>query len=812
MRNAIWKKILFFVVLPFLVIFLILSFVIIQSAVSEKRGQIERDLRNLARFNETNFLGLVNSVRISITTAAAALEKIDRNAADARKRGEDILLSMFENRYVYNVWFAFDPMAFDGRDALHTGEYPGAPSGRYMRSFLREGNGYMVAPDMDESTIDDPERSEWYTRPKALGKPCIDLGDNVMYDYGTGEGARNVAALSVPIYRDGEIIGCVGADVLFNQMILGQEIYPEATSALFSSNFGIIHAGNPAYVGEKIDGLGFHAPGVIKMAFGDARDIFLPSEHSFILGDEAFTYFKPMLLEGFGELVYVYVALPRSAVVKSMYTVLVPIVTSLIVAFFAFFALLYYLWRAISKPINALTLAADTISRGDLNMEITVSSSNDEIGVMSRSLRRMVEQFRVYMIMVKRLNDRLNLYKSVSVAVYQQENLRDAFDAIVSDICNYCSVYKASLIFLIEDHPKILSRYELGAGFNSDYGDNIPDFPFHDQVVSMIAEKKILFLNKHAMVEQGMNFTDWSTASACILPINIRRKLRGYLILEKKHLTSASPNDDECLIFISETISYILSQKEAYGESLDGAPANDIRTGNGLPESETPNDPPPVPVSPPSERIADLPIVARARNIAELDVDRGVSLVGGSQEHYVELLTVSVKALNTTLGRLKDFLPDDLRNFAIEVHGIKGALFGIGAGSLGDFAQEMETAARDGKAELCQERFVDFERKLTAFRGELDAILTAEKAPRMAGSLEYLRDELERAKVYCENYDSFSALDIVNSLACLEYDCDSELEPAKILCDIAGTLENLEYENAMAEISRMLAFLEVRRP
>jgi HAMP domain-containing protein/HPt (histidine-containing phosphotransfer) domain-containing protein len=811
MRNAIWKKILFFVVLPFLVIFVILSFVIIQSAVSEKRGQIEFDLRNLARFNEANFLGLVNSVRISITTAAAALEKIDYNAPDARKRGEDILLSMFENRYVYNIWFAFEPMAFDGRDAFHTDEYPGAPSGRYMRSFLREGNGYVVAPDMDESSIDDPERSVWYTRPKALGKPCIDLSENVMYDYRTGEGARNVAALSVPIYRNGEIIGCVGADILFNQMILGQEIYPEATSALFSLNFSIIHARNSAYVGEKIDRLGFHAQDAIKGAFREERDLFLPNEYSFILGDEAFTFFKPMFLEGFDELVYAYAALPRNAVLKSMYTVLVPIVTSLIAAFFAFFALLYYLWRAISKPINALTLAADAISRGDLNMEITASSSNDEIGVMSRSLRRMVEQFRVYMIMVERLNDRLNLYKAISEAVYRQENLRDAFDAIVHDICTYCSVYKASLVFLTEGRPKILSRYELNMGFSSDYGDNIPDFPFHGQVASMIAGRKILFLNKHAMVEQKIDFTDWATASACLLPIYIRGELRGYFILEKKHSTAASSNDDESLIFISETISYILTQKEAHGEGLDRMLPNDIRPEIGLPEPQTSDFLPPAADSPPSDKIADLPIVAGARNIAGLDVDRGVSLVGGSQEHYADLLRVSVKVFGATVDRLKGFLPDDLRNFAIEVHGIKGALFNIGAGKLGDFAQELETSAREGKTELCQDRFADFERELVAFRGELTAILSAEETPRAIGSLAYLRDELERAKAYCENYDSFSALNIMNSLARMRYEGET-IELTENLRGIAETLEELEYEDAIAGISRLLASLETSRP
>jgi HAMP domain-containing protein len=579
MQNTIWKKTFFFVVLPFLAIFAILSFVIIQSAVKDKNSQAELDLRSLARFNEINFLGLLNSVRISLMTAEAELEKIDVSLPNARKRGEGVLLSMMENRHIYNAWLAYEPMAFDGRDPEHGGDYPGAPSGRYIRSFMRSNIGYQVALDMDESTIDDPLKSAWYVAPRERGRPCIDLGGNVLYDYNDGQGTRNVAAVSMPIYRDGEVIGCLGADILFDQMILGPEIFPEAVSAIFSPGYGIIHAKNLSDVGKSLDSLGFKDVSLIKNAFADERELYLRDEYSHFLEKDAFIYFKPIFIEGFDELLYLYAALPGSAIADALFPLLAPIVGSLLIALIAFIALIHYLWRAITKPMHRLTLAADAISRGDIGTEMEAIDSSDEIGVMSLSLRRMVEQFRVYRAMMEREEDRLRLYKMVNEEVYRQDSIRDAFDSIVHDICIFFGAHKASLVFLTDGRPKVLSGYELGTGFSSGFGDQAADFPFHGKIMEALGGKKILFMNKHAMAEKKIDFTDWLTASVCVLPIYAGENLRGYFILEKKHSATAFSGDDSSLIFVAEMVSYIIAQKEAYEGGIEGHFARQSESG-----------------------------------------------------------------------------------------------------------------------------------------------------------------------------------------------------------------------------------------
>jgi HAMP domain-containing protein/HPt (histidine-containing phosphotransfer) domain-containing protein len=804
MKNAIWKKILFFVVIPFLIIFGILSLIIVRSVVIDKNKQIEADIRNLVRFNEANFLGLIDSVRLSVTTASSELGKLREFAPDARKQGENILLSMFENKYVYNARLTYEPMAFDGLDDEFTRDYPGAPSGRFMRSYIRKNNGYIMAPDMDETTIDDPKNSIWYTAPRDLARPYLGLIDTPAYDYGTGEGNLNVSSISAPIFRDGVVIGCVGADILFQKVFLGSEIFPEAVTAVFSREHKIIYANDIGNVGKKIEDLDFTDPEIIKKAFDDETELFIAREHSYFLGDRSFTYFKPVFIEGFDDTLYFYAAVPGNVVTISKLRLLSPIVASLLAALLMFGILLHYIWRSVLKPIHDLTVAADAISRGDLDMEIAVTESNDEIGVMTHSLHHMVEQFRVNITLMKRAGDLLDLHTRLNEAVYHHDDIKGAFDSMVYEICTYFNVHKTSLVFLVAGRAKILSCYEPYVGFRSESGESARDFLFHDEIKASLGAKNILFLDKHAIAEQKIDFTDWETTSVCILPIKIEGNLRGYFILERKQWTSAFAHDDTCLAFISDTVSYILTQKETYSGSIvspqeeAGEPSKKYGGGGPAPKVET---------EPPDGKTGDMQAVSGARDIAGLDVDRGIRLIGDSQEQYVKLLQVSAKVFGDAVGKMRNFLAGDIRSFAIEVHGTKGALFNIGANDLGELAQELETSAKTDDLKFCRERYPVFEAKLISLKESLDWVVNKDVGPRETGNLELLAGELVKARLCCENYDSFSALDIINPLARLEYEGPKGEETGKTLWKIVDLLEALEYENACVIIDELSEIL-----
>ncbi|MDR3121011.1 MAG: HAMP domain-containing protein, partial [Clostridiales bacterium] len=573
MNNTIWKRVLVFVTIPFLCIFVALSAFIVRSVYRDKAKQAGQDLRNLAWFNSANLLGYINNIEVTVATTAAELESIDASElGNAREFAEHALFAMFENPNVYNAWLAYEPNAFDGEDPQHTRDYPGAPSGRFIRSYVRGRGGYVEAPDMDEALLSDPNLAKWYIFPKTTGKKHISFGDDSQpaYDYGLGEGAVNSLGVSAPIIVNGRFIGCVGADALMDGMMLGDEIIPGASSAIFSSRGMVIYAKDNSDVGKDISQLGLSDAEAVRSSFLLKRERYLEDEYFKFLNARSYVFFKPLQIGSFDQTFFLCAAVSRGQVLDTVMLVLLPISVALLLALVTFAGLLFYIALSISRPIHMLTVASDMISLGNLDRDIPALTGRDEIGVMARSLRRMVEQFRVYITLQSRSRELLDLYVRLNEAVYQHTGLRQAFDAIIDVVAQTFRIQRASLVLLISGKAQLLSRYEAGFGLLPSVGAD-GGFKYHSQVAVLLAGKKYIFLNSRGVHEQKLAFASGDTASVCILPIFLSGALNGYIIMEDDGASGAFVNDDTALIFISDTLSYILTQKDRYAAAKPNA-------------------------------------------------------------------------------------------------------------------------------------------------------------------------------------------------------------------------------------------------
>jgi hypothetical protein len=268
--------------------------------------------------------------------------------------------------------------------------------------------------------------------------------------------------------------------------------------------------------------------------------------------------------------------------------------------------------------------------------------------------------------------------------------------------------------------------------------------------------------------------------------------------MENERSDRAFVNDDSSLSFISETVSYILSMKEEYAR-ISGA------SQPGVLENRPPSDEAEV-----SDGEGCQPVMAQIRQISGLDVKKGISLSGGSIKAYVDLLRLSWRVFGDAINKMRNFIGQDIRSFTIEIHGTKSALFNIGADDLGNLANEIETTAKAGMTDCCAELYDGFEVRLTSFRDELGAILIGDRdEPREAGNADVLMSELIKAGMACEKYDTAGALEIMIPLSRLEYTdgqwcAGMEKRLARIIC----LLENIEYDEARADITSIIGELE----
>jgi HAMP domain-containing protein/HPt (histidine-containing phosphotransfer) domain-containing protein len=820
-KNTLLKKILVFAVIPFLISFILVSVVIIRAVYQDKLNQMDFSARILGRFNRKNLIGNVDMIRLAVTLTAAQLGNIDPGLQDARRRGEQAIRAAFVNDYVINSWLVFEPNAFDGRDHLHTDDYPGAPSGRYMRSYVMNEERLASAPDMDERYIDDFQKSPWYVIPRTTQRLFTDLCGSygTAYDYGADRGPMVTATVAVPVIRDQVFIGCVGQDIFLEDLLKGEGAIPGASSVLFLPDGTVRYAANSEFLGKALRDLAFPQVSAIMEAFAAKQEISLPNVYSPFLGTRGFNYFTPVFFPGFNEYLYLYVAIPEERFLQNIYPLLKPISASLIVILFVFAAVLLYFARAISKPIHALTLASDAISRGNLDEEITVSRSTDEIGIMTRSLHRMMEQFRIYIIMQKRSAGLLDIYTKLHTAAYQNDNLKDVFDSMIAIICEQLCVRKASLVYVSGGNARLESLYTIEDGLDKGISrGSEPFFVQHDRVKSLLEGKKYLSLNAFLISQTKLEFVDRKTTSLCILPIMAGSSLCAYIILEGDEKTGAFIHEDTSLIFIADTLSYILTQKNALKDlardalktlaqdALKTLTRNSLRQSSaafpaavlptGVEEKEGAEDSRERPAA------TGLEALRKARSIAVLDVDKGLSLAGGEEARFAGLLRLSARVFSNGVQSMKSLYANDMSAFAIEVHGMKGALYNIGADTLAEAAKKLELAAKAADSEYCAKEYPLFETRLLALVRELREVTRRDSGEGKEGCLREVRELLPKALAACERYEAMRAFKIISSLAGRSYAEDDSLGEA--LQEIAEELENIEYDEAQKLITQLM--------
>jgi HAMP domain-containing protein/HPt (histidine-containing phosphotransfer) domain-containing protein len=470
---------------------------------------------------------------------------------------------------------------------------------------------------------------------------------------------------------------------------------------------------------------------------------------------------------------------------------------AVILAFTAFLVLMICAFRIMSLSISSLSIAARALSKGDLSVGIPASESRDEIGVITRSLHEMADQFRSHIVQIERAEGLVGLYKQLSEAIYRNVSLKDAFDSMAHTICCHFRADRISLVYVKDSGAMLISRHETDRGFDPIIDGTPAVFMHHAQVLNMLSDRKYIYMNSHAVSRNEIGFAGDGAASICLIAFRVSGDLRGYFIMENERSGGTFVNDDSSLSFISETVSYILSMKEEY-----------IRIGAS--QSEVLEDGSRNGAADAADDEGGQPIVAQIRRISGLNVKKGLSLSGGSMKTYIELLRLSWRVFGDAIDKMRNFIGQDTRSFTIEIHGTKSALFNIGADDLGNLAKEIETTAKTGMTDCCAELYSDFERKLNSFRDELGTILIEKKdEPREAGDADVLLGELLKARTACEKYDTAGALEIIVPLSRLEYaggQWCSEIE--KRLARIIYLLENIEYDEARAKITAIIGEME----
>jgi methyl-accepting chemotaxis protein len=352
--------------------------------------------RNLTEARDSGFayaqeIGVRNAaqVRSQLMTAMgtardlATMMATESASGGSRARANALLRALMDRHPAYfGVWTAWEPNAFDGRDARFRGsDGRHDASGRFVPYWYRDG-------DAVTSTVltlyTEPGDGDYYLIAQKSGKEKV----LEPYAYEVGGKAVLMTSLAVPIVVGGRTVGVAGIDLTLDAVAAElAQIKPFGTGdAMLVSGGGLLVAGgDPEQAGKPADA------GMVELAKGTVASG-SPARRT-IDGDEEKVQVAAPLALGETDTWSLVVTVPTATILESANGSLhlSMWITGAVLLVAAMIALVVA--RSVARPIERLRdrMAEIADGDGDLTQRATVRG-NDEVAQLASAFNRFVEK------------------------------------------------------------------------------------------------------------------------------------------------------------------------------------------------------------------------------------------------------------------------------------------------------------------------------------------------------------------------------------------------------------------------------------
>lgn len=292
------------------------------------------------------------------------------------------------NSEIYGAMIAYEPFLFN-------------PESRYFAPYIcREGNELRK---YDAEAAFNYFFWDWYLMPKELGRP---IWSEPYFD--TGGANIVMTTFSVPFYRkthhDKVFSGVVSADLSLKwlkEIISTIKIHQTGYAFLISqSGVFVSHPDKDLIMNESIFS--------ISEAYGDTklrnigRDM-IHGKEGFITLNQNMTgkiskmYYAPLQSTGWS----VGVVVPEEELFAALRTLTLELILIGGVGFTLLFLVIVFISGKMTRPISALADRTIEIAKGNLDIALPVSRSNDEIGDLTSSFENMRSALKEYIVDLK---------------------------------------------------------------------------------------------------------------------------------------------------------------------------------------------------------------------------------------------------------------------------------------------------------------------------------------------------------------------------------------------------------------------------
>jgi HPt (histidine-containing phosphotransfer) domain-containing protein len=172
----------------------------------------------------------------------------------------------------------------------------------------------------------------------------------------------------------------------------------------------------------------------------------------------------------------------------------------------------------------------------------------------------------------------------------------------------------------------------------------------------------------------------------------------------------------------------------------------------------------------------DLQLEKLVIEIPGVDTKKGLSLYAGARKVYLPMLRSYAHNTPKVLDKLRSVKAENLHDYVITVHGLKGTSAAIGAERIRTAALELENLSRSGDLQGVLERndklIADTQEVVANVTEWLDKNDVHETKPRLKAPD---RELLAKLRESCESYDIDTTEEVMKELEKADYDEDADL-------------------------------------
>lgn len=336
---------------------------------SQKAQEIDKHIQNIEQSVNTLYYYIDRQLELD------RLEKDKKYQDQAIANMRDLSLNAAENTEgAVAVYFRLNP------------EIASSVTGIFLTKSSRDGQfeDHEVT-DLSKYEPDDVEHVGWYYIPIENGKATwMEPYDNKNVDI-------QMISYVIPIFQDGKTIGVVGMDIdmeLLKETVDSVKVYENGYAFLLDAKGNIIyHKDYPDGVGQK----------QVDKDINGVQELLAKKNHADIIYKyERNGQKRKMVLHRLKNNLTMAVTVPAEEIDAPRNRLLVQLILSLLIILVIAVFLTVRVTRMMIRPLKQLTLAAQKVADGDLEVNIECESK-DEIGVLAKSFSKTTKHLKKYL-------------------------------------------------------------------------------------------------------------------------------------------------------------------------------------------------------------------------------------------------------------------------------------------------------------------------------------------------------------------------------------------------------------------------------